>query len=165
MTDHTKISAPDLTKRPPRSSRCRLGGYAVLPRMLDKGRAEIAGTNGEFNYNCPLDQHLVNFLGFDAEALREQLAAGKGDGEILEWLNVNATHKRSPWEIEQWSDYMQRRGPDSDAETLQYFADAVGKLSKTREDIKGWTDLLDLDDYRDVRRPTLTGLFFREWIG
>jgi Domain of unknown function (DUF5069) len=147
MTDHTKISAPDLTKRPPRSSRCRLGGYAVLPRMLDKGRAEIAGTNGEFNYNCPLDQHLVNFLGFDAEALRGQLAAGKGDGEILEWLNVNAAHKRSPWEIEQWSDYMQRRGPDSDAETLQYFADAVGKITKTREDIKGWTDLLDLDDY------------------
>ena len=147
MTDSTKISAPDLTKRPPRSSRCRLGGYAILPRMLDKGRAEIAGTNGEFNYNCPLDQHIVNFLGFDAEALREQLAANKGDGEILEWLNANAKHKRTPWEIEQWSDYMQRRGPDSDEETLQMFAEMVGKISKTREDIKGWADMLDADDH------------------
>jgi hypothetical protein len=147
MTDSTKISAPDLTKRPPRSSRCRLGGYAILPRMLDKGRAEIAGTNGEFNYNCPLDQHIVNFLGFDPEALRAQLGANKGDGEILDWLNANAKHKRAPWEIEQWSDYMQRRGPDSDAETLQYFTDAVGKFTKTREDIKGWADLLDLDDH------------------
>ncbi len=147
MTDNTKISAPDLTKRPPRSPRCRLGGYAILPRMLDKGRAEIAGLNGEFNYNCPLDQHIVNFLGFDAEALREQLASGKGDGEILEWLNANAKNKRAPWEIEQWSDYMQRRGPDSDTETLQYFTEAVGKFTKTREDIKGWADLLDLDDF------------------
>jgi hypothetical protein len=147
MTDSAKISAPDLTKRPPRSSRCRLGGYAILPRMLDKGRAEIAGTNGEFNYNCPLDQHIVNFLGFDAEALRAQLATNKGDGEILEWLNANAKHKRAPWEIEQWSDYMQRRGPDSDEETLQYFAEAVGKFTKTREDIKSWADLLDLDDH------------------
>jgi uncharacterized protein DUF5069 len=141
------ISAPDLTKRPPRSGRCRLGGYALLPRMLDKARAEIAGQNGEYNYNCPLDQHILNFLGIDAAALREQLATGQGDGEILEWINANAAHKRAPWEVELWSDFMQRRGPDSDAETLGYFAEAVGKFTKTREDIKAWADLLDLDDY------------------
>ena len=79
-----EINAPDLRVRPPRSSRVRLGGYALLPRMLDKGRATIAGTNGEFNYNSGLDQHIVNFIGFDPDALREQLAAGKSDGEILE---------------------------------------------------------------------------------
>ncbi|MEA3186998.1 MAG: hypothetical protein QOD99_828 [Chthoniobacter sp.] len=141
------INHPDLTQRPPRSPRCRLGGYAILPRMLDKGRAEIAGKNGEYKYNCPLDQHIVNFLGIDAEALREQLAAGKGDGEILDWINANAKHQRSAWEIEQWSDFQQRRGPDSDAETLLYFAEAVGKFSKTREDIKTWADLLDVDDF------------------
>ncbi|MDQ3621349.1 MAG: DUF5069 domain-containing protein [Verrucomicrobiota bacterium] len=146
-TPSADISAPDLTRRPPRSPRCRLGGYALLPRMLDKGRAEIAGTNGEFHYNCPLDQHILSYLGLDAAALREQLAAGKGDGEILEWINTTATNKRTPWEIEQWSDFQQRRGPDSDAETLGYFAEAVGKLTKAREDIKTWTDLLDLDDH------------------
>ncbi len=146
MTEQN-ISAPDLTQRPPRSARCRLGGYVLLPRMLDKGRAAIAGTNGEYNYNCPLDQHLVNFLGFDAEALRAELATGKGDGEILEWLKTNAQHKHTPWEIEQWSDYQQRRGPDSDAETLTMFAERVGAMSKTREDIKTWGDMLDLDDY------------------
>jgi hypothetical protein len=37
------MNAPDLTQRPPRSPRVRLGGYALLPRMLDKGRATIAG--------------------------------------------------------------------------------------------------------------------------
>ena len=147
MSTSTSISAPDLTKRPPRSGRCRLGGYAILPRMLDKGRAEIAGTNGEYHFNCPLDQHILNFLGLDPEALREQLAAGKGDGDILEWISVHGTHQHSAWEIEQWSDFMQRRGPDSDAETLGYFAEAVGKFTKTREDIKTWADLLDLDDY------------------
>ncbi len=115
--------------------------------MLDKGRAEIAGCNGEFNYNCPLDQRFVEFVGIDPAALREQLATGKGDGEILAWINETAKHKRTPWEIEQWSDHMQRRGPDSDPETLQYFAEAIGKMSQTREDIKTWADLLDLDDY------------------
>ena len=141
------ISAPDLTQRPPRSGRCRLGGYALLPRMLDKGRATIAGTNGEYNYDCPLDQRILNYLGLDAVALREELATGKGDGEILEWINANAERKHEAWEIEQWSDFMQRRGPDSDVETITFFAEAVGKFTKTREDIKGWSDLLDLDDF------------------
>ncbi len=45
---NTNIFAPVLTKRP---SRCRVGGYALLPRMLNKGRAEIAGSNGEFHYD------------------------------------------------------------------------------------------------------------------
>jgi hypothetical protein len=34
----------------------RLGGFALLPRMLDKCRATIAGKQGEYHYNCPNDQ-------------------------------------------------------------------------------------------------------------
>ena len=148
MNEATKdISAPDLTKRPPRSPRARLGGYVLLPRMLDKGRADIAGKIGEYKYACPLDQRFIDFVGIDPVALRGELATGKGDGEILEWINATAKYKRTPWEIEQWSEHMQRRGPDSDAETLQHFAEMAGALSKTREDIKTWADLLDLDDH------------------
>ena len=75
----SKITVPDLTQRPPRSPRCRLGGYAGLPRMLDKGRAAIAGKNGEYHYDCPLDQRILSFLGIEAEALKKELAAGKED--------------------------------------------------------------------------------------
>ena len=46
-------NAPDLTQRPPRSPRVRLGGYVILPRMLDKGRATVAGKHGEYHYACP----------------------------------------------------------------------------------------------------------------
>jgi hypothetical protein len=147
MADSSKISAPDLTKRPPRSPHCRLGGYVILPRLLDKGRAVIAGTNGEFNYDAPLDQHMKEFLGLDFGALKEQLAAGKGDGEILEWVNANANHKRAAWEINSWSAFMTSRGPSGDVETLQYFAEYVGKFSKEREDVKTWFDVVDLDDH------------------
>ncbi len=140
------ISAPDLRQGPPRSPRCRLGGYVILPRMLDKGRATIAGQNGEFNYDAPFDQHVINFLGFEPAALLEQLAAGKGDGEILAWLSAGARHQHTPWEIEQWSEYMLRRTPDSDEETLMFFFRRVGSFTKTREDIRTWMDLIDLDD-------------------
>ncbi|MDB6031146.1 MAG: hypothetical protein JWM16_1484 [Verrucomicrobiales bacterium] len=147
MSTTANIPAPDLTQRPPRSPRSRLGGYALLPRMLDKGRATLVGKNGEYHYNCPLDQHIINYLGIDPEKLLAELKAGKGDGEILDWVNANAKNKRTAWEIEQWSDFHQRRGPDSDAETLGYFAGAVAKFTKTREDIRTWADLLDLDDH------------------
>lgn len=147
MPETSSISGPDLTQRPPRSPRCKLGGYVTLPRMLDKGRATVAGKNGEFNYDAPFDQHIISFLGFDPAALLNELAGGKGDLEILEWVGANAPHHPTPWEIEQWSEYMLRRTPDSDEETLIFFFRRVGSFSKTREDIKTWMDLIDLDDH------------------
>ena len=141
------LSAPDLTQRPPRSARCRLGGLVLLPRMLDKCRAELAGKNGEYHYNCPLDQHILNFLGVDPEALKAEVATGKGDGEILEWIEANAKNKRTPWEIQLWSDFQDRRGPDSDPGTSGYFAETLGGITTARKDIRTWADLLDLDDY------------------
>src|SRR6266446_3127436 len=97
------IPPTDLTRRPPRSMRQRLGGFVLLPRILDKGRATLLNKNGEYKYNSPTDQHLVRFLGLDLEALLKELAQGKGDGEILEWVHANAKTPRDPWEIESWS--------------------------------------------------------------
>ena len=140
------LNFPDLTQHPPRSPRTRLGGYAILPRMHDKGRATLHGKNGEYHFNCPLDQHLVSFVGIDAEALKAELAKGRGDGEILDWLTANSSKKPTPWEIAAWSAFHEQRGP-ADIESREYFNRLLIKLSKTREDIHGWFDLLDLDDY------------------
>jgi len=137
----------DLTQRPPRSFRVRLGNYEVLARMLDKGRATLAGKNGEYIYNSPTDQRLVQFLGFDPDALLKELAAGKGDGEILEWVQAHSKTPRSAWEIEAWSAFMDKRAPDTDAETLASFAEHLGRLSKTREDVKTLFEFGELDDY------------------
>jgi hypothetical protein len=137
----------DLTQRPPRSFRVRLGNYVVLARMLDKGRATLAEKNGDYIYNSPTDQHLVEFLGFDPDALLKELATGKADGEILEWVQVHSKTPPSPWEIEAWSAFMEKRAPDSDAETLAFFAEHLGRLSKTREDVKTLFEFGELDDY------------------
>ena len=137
----------DLTQRPPRSFRVRLGNYVILARMLYKGRATLAGKNGEYIYNSPTDQHLVKFLGFDPGALLKELATGKGDGEMLEWAQAHSKTPRAPWEIEAWSAFMEKRGLEGDAETLSFFAKYLGKLSKTREDIKTMFEFGELDDY------------------
>lgn len=139
-------NAPDLTKRPPRSPRVRLGGYVILPRMLDKGRAVVAGTNGEYNYACPMDQRFLEFAGINPAALKKQIAAGKGDGEILEWIQRNAKFKRTDAEIAAWSAYQDQR-PPCEPDGREYFQGEHKRIAPRREDILGWFDLLDLDDY------------------
>src|SRR5262245_48101812 len=139
-------NAPDLTQRPPRSPRVRLGGYLLLPRMLDKGRATLAGTNGPYKYACPLDQRFLSFAGIDPEQLREQLALGKSDGEILEWINANSATKPTDWQIAQWPAYIEQRAR-GDVESREFFNEELVKLGAKREDIQTWADLLDLDDY------------------
>lgn len=139
--------APNLTQRPPRSPRVRLGGYVILARILDKGRAELANTAGEYKYNNPMDRHWFRFTGITPEALKAELATGRGDGEILTWVQEHAPHKRAPWEIQQWSAYHNERGPDGDVETLEFFTERVRTVSQTREDLKTWFDYLDLDDH------------------
>jgi hypothetical protein len=138
--------APDLTKQAPRSPRVRLGGYGALPRALDKGRATLAGTNGEYHYNCPLDQAVFEFIGIDADALKAELATGKGDGEILQWIKANATNKRADHEIAAWTAYRETRAP-YDLDGREYFNEAMRKFAPEREDVVTWVDLLDLDDY------------------
>jgi hypothetical protein len=139
-------NAPDLTQRPPRSPRVRLGGYVILPRMLDKGRALLGRKNGEYNYACPMDQRFLEFAGINPEALKKQLAAGKGDGEILAWIQKNAKNKPSDCEIAVWSAFMDRRAP-SDTDSREFYHGVHAKLAPKREDIATWFDLLDLDDY------------------
>ena len=139
-------NAPDLTQRPPRSPRTRLGGYVILPRMLDKGRALLAGKNGEYNYACPMDQRFLEFVGINPEALKKQLAAGKGDGAILEWIRKNAKNKHTEPEILAWSAYQDQRAP-ADTGSREFFHGAHAKLAPKRDDIATWFDLLDLDDY------------------
>jgi len=140
------MNPSDLTQRPPRSPRARLGGFVILPRMLDKGRAVIAGTNGEYNFACPLDERFLEFAGIDPEALKAELAEGKGDGEILAWVLEHSKNKRTEFAIEAWSRFCERRAP-ADIESRQFFNEAHSKLAPAREDIVTWFDLLELDDY------------------
>ncbi len=140
------MNAPDLTQRPPRSARVRLGGYVILPRILDKGRALLARKNGEYKYACPLDQRFLEFVGINPDALKKQLAAGKTDSEILDWISKQSKTKPNPAEIGAWSCLQEQRVP-TDLDSRKYFNDLHSQIAPNRTDIATWFDLLDLDDY------------------
>ncbi len=137
----------DLTQRPPRSARVRLGGYVILPRLLDKCRAELEGRNGDYHYACPLDQRFLNFVGVDPEALKAEVAKGGGDGEILAWIEANASKKREEFEISQWSAFRESAAP-SDNESREFLSDVVAEAGGAeRQDLATSFEILDFDDH------------------
>lgn len=138
------MNSTDLTQRPPRSPRLKLGGYVILPRMLDKGRAALAGKPGEYHFACPLDQHFLSFTGLAAEDISNLLKDGKSDSEMLAWIREHA--KQNDWEIFYWSEFHLRRGP-TDNESRQYFNETLQKIAPDRDDVATWFDLLDVDDF------------------
>ena len=140
-------ATPDLTQHPPRSPHTQLGGYVILPRCLDKCRADLAGKHGEYHYACPLDQRFFQFTGIDPEALKAEAAKGLSDSEILAWIEANAPHKRGEWEIAQWNALAEQAVP-ADNESREFFNGLVaGAKAAHRGDIKGWFDLIDVDDF------------------
>jgi hypothetical protein len=113
--------------------------------MLDKCRAEIAGTPGGFHYACPNDQRILTFLGIDADALKAEVEKGGGDGAVLAWIKANQRNKHTAEEIEAWSDASDKRKPGADDKAR--FDSYLAECGPGRTDIVYWSDLLDLDDY------------------
>src|SRR5436190_12827025 len=99
----TLITNRDLTKQAPHSPRERLAGFAIASRTVDKCRASLAGTLGEFHYDCPLDNVLFSFKGITGEQFKAAVQAATTYEDVGAWLQANGTAK-TPIEIKAWSD-------------------------------------------------------------
>jgi Domain of unknown function (DUF5069) len=138
------MNAFNLTQRPPRSPRVRLGGYTILPRVLDKARATLAGTNGEYKFNNPLDNVLFGFAGVTSDSFLAQVKTGAGDFEMLQWFQTQA--KKAPYETAAWSAWTETFA-EHDGETREWMAGRIRTMDVRRSDIQSLFDYLDLDDY------------------
>jgi hypothetical protein len=145
FTEPIKAPAHDLRQRTPRSPRQRLGGLVWLPRLLDKGRATLAGTNGDYEYGCLLDQGFFDFVALKPEALKAQLAAGKGDAEVLQWILEHSARELSPAAIEAWSAHAERQVP-SEAELRQVLSEQRHGHALEDTERLTWFELLELND-------------------
>lgn len=97
------FKAKNLTKEPPRSPYVRIAGFALLGRTIDKCRAFIAGTVGEYTFNCPVDREIFGFKGIDAAEFKAFAATGATDEEIGAWVHEHGV-KKTDEEIKEWSD-------------------------------------------------------------
>ena len=141
----------DLTKEFPRSVGAKWQGVVQLGRAIDKGRAKAHGNLGEYNYECPMDEAVFEFLGIDGNQLLEVIRGAKGDAEIEAYTRPFVAAK-SAEEIARWNREWLEHQPEG--ESLAYFLNLRNQVAPDRTDVTTWPDLLDLDEKRDVPRRT-----------
>lgn len=117
----------DLTKEAPRSPRHRLGGYSLMARMIDKGRASLENKTGDYHYACPLDQALFGFKSVAADEVLALLRSGVTDEEVIAWFGSHGDSKTAE-EISAWSDQVDNWTMYGDPEKGEWFAGECTKL-------------------------------------
>jgi hypothetical protein len=137
-------NAKDLTKVAPRSAKERLGGFAVIARTIDKCRAHIAGTIGEYHFDCPVDNMLFGFMGTDSKAFRDYVATGASDDEIVAWVRANGAPKTDE-EIKVWGDQAVVYNPISNPAKADWYAGECRRLGLDPRSTPLF-DMLDIDD-------------------
>jgi len=143
-----KLLAKDLTKDFPRSPRETLAGYVIAARMLDKCRAVLAGTAGEYHFNCPLDNQFLGFTGIDAEEFKTFVASGATDAEVATWIEQNSKIKERP-EIVAWNNKLRATRPcDMPIELQQFLEDYIPKVVPQKRPVYVWFDVYDLEEGR-----------------
>ena len=70
----------------PRSGRERLGGVVFLARTIDKMRAHLNGTAGEYNAHRGVSSRVFDLFGVTAEQFEEAVRQNPTDAGVLAWL-------------------------------------------------------------------------------
>ena len=138
----------DLRTGFPRSMRVKMAGYVHLARMIDKCRAVLAKTEGEYIYPCPMDDRLMEFAGITADQFTAAVKGNPSDDAVAKWfLQTAKTYPQV--ELEAWNQMMLNRGPSSPASMVKFkkYLDAV---DPSRTDLTAWADLQDLEEGRTV---------------
>jgi len=127
-----------------------LGGYVILARCLEKCRAYLAGTNGDYNFwPCSLCAELETFTGVDHEIFKDFVATGASDEEVAEWVHAQSPIK-DKMEIIRWNN--KRRNmrisemPDQAQEFLEGYIPE--NLPQPHRPVYVWFDVFDIEEGR-----------------
>ena len=150
MNKNEKLAslAPDLTKDFPRSPRDLMGGFVVGARALDKCRAVLAGSNGDYHFDCPLDRTFFDFAGIDSQAFSDFVGTGADDQAVDQWIRENTTIK-DPTEVAVWNNKMRCTRPCDMSPELQLFLEGyIPEFLVTSRPVYVWFDVYDIEEKR-----------------
>jgi Domain of unknown function (DUF5069) len=148
MNEKLKLLAKDLTRTFPRSPRETLGGYVIAGRALDKCRAVLAETAGEYHFDCPLDRQFFDFTGIDSNAFKSFVADGATDAEVADWIGQHSkVNDRS--EVVIWNNKLRHTRPcDMPAELQIFLEDYIAQFVPRNRPVYVWFDVYDLEEQR-----------------
>ncbi len=139
--------ALDLRTTPPRSPRETLGGFVIAARMLDKARADVLGTQGEYNYYpCGLGAYFWKFTGLDPQAFKDFAASGATDEEVDAWIREHATVKDPKAAIKWNNEMIGLRLVDLSEGVQEYLAGYIPEFCKPASKVKFFFDVYDVEE-------------------
>jgi hypothetical protein len=144
----------NLTTEKPRSAKDKLAGLVSLKRVIDKAKAHNEGQLGEYDYDCPHDKPLFEFLGTNGDEFARKVEELATDEAIAAWVQTAFLSKKTPDEIEKFNAERMRWHPEPGSHAAHYFEDLRSKIAPDRPNIVTWFDLLDIDEGRPVPTPT-----------
>jgi hypothetical protein len=133
----------------------KIAGHVHVARMIDKCRAVLAGTQGEYIYPCPMDERLMEFAGITAEQFTAAVKTNTTDEGVAAWFQ-QAAKPHNPGELEGWNQKLLARGPSS-PESAAKFKKYLDAIDPSRTDLTAWSDLQDLEEGRTVPRREPAG--------
>jgi Domain of unknown function (DUF5069) len=144
----------DLTKDFPRSPREQLDGMRLLPRAIDKARAQLEGKLGNYTYyGCRFNLRLFNTLGVTEDEFLDAVRSASGDDAVLEWIREYV--RPEPDKVEKMNDWV-LHNPPTDNEREE-FLNELEKVDPGNGSVATWTQLVDLEEGRlDKESSTAT---------
>lgn len=140
--------ATDLRTGYPRSPRHPLGGFVIAARALDKCRAELAGVNGDYHYDCPLTAIFLDFAGITVADFRTFVATGADDREVDAWIRANAK-QRDPLAIAKFNNlWREKRLSDLDDRLQVFMEQYIADNTPAGARITTWFDVYDAEERR-----------------
>ena len=140
----------DLTTAFPRSPREQLDGIPMLPRTIDKARAFLGGTLGEYRFgdNSGYDRALFDTLGIDAESFLDCIRQSPDDASVVKWLHANArtVDARDSRELIETLEAFGLETDEDRVELKEYVT--ANAPQAVRDKIKSWLDWIDFDEGR-----------------
>ena len=151
-THSVRDLARDLSKVYPRSPRETLGGYVIAARTLDKCRATLAGTAGEYHFDCPLDNFFFTFAGICADDFKNFVATGASDEDVAKWIEGKAK-QGSRVEIIRWNNEWRYKRLSEMPDAIQEFMEDYIPIfvpARMRHHVDYFFDIYDAEERRII---------------
>ena len=141
-----------MTSSPPplRSPRTTLGGYVILPRLIDKVRLYARGElpreylGNLLKPGLTLDARFLTFTGLNGEQLRQAILAADSDHAVLAWVEQHA-HDHTLEERREWAEQLEAYRPTAAMAEYrrQVYPELAGRVDVA---ILSVFDLIDMDE-------------------
>ena len=141
------MEALDLRTKPPRSPYDELDGLMLMPRTIDKLRAQLPGGDpGEYYINGPIkgiSGYLLERLGVREDDLREAVRDAASEGDVAAWLRERTDASQYPAINETL-----RRIKPKHAENEAWLRGEYAATLDQHPSLEFVIDILDADDKR-----------------